>query len=212
MTSVPGVDHPEIDGEAQVTLPGRGVTVSARVEYVADDSVVVRPSVSDFVQQSVVVVGDLVEVFWKAPEDFRSLPAEVTGVDRGAVVRWRLRATGPSGVSQRRGAVRARVTLPVEVGLSSLDLSGETVDLSENGARVALDGFGMVPEKGTTMDVRVGLEDEELAVRAEAVRVQTRGARWFMSLRFLATDEKDQDRLRRRVFRALREERARLND
>jgi c-di-GMP-binding flagellar brake protein YcgR len=33
-----------------------------------------------------------------------------------------------------------------------------------------------------------------------------------MSIRFLTIEERDQDRVRRRVFQALREERARLND
>jgi c-di-GMP-binding flagellar brake protein YcgR len=37
-----------------------------------------------------------------------------------------------------------------------------------------------------------------------------RGARWMLSLSFLRIEEKDQDRIRRRVFQALREERARL--
>jgi c-di-GMP-binding flagellar brake protein YcgR len=40
------------------------------------------------------------------------------------------------------------------------------------------------------------------------VRTQARGARWVMSIRFVDVQEKDQDRVRRRVFQALREERA----
>jgi c-di-GMP-binding flagellar brake protein YcgR len=40
------------------------------------------------------------------------------------------------------------------------------------------------------------------------VRTQARGARWVMSIRFVDIQEKDQDRVRRRVFQALREERA----
>jgi c-di-GMP-binding flagellar brake protein YcgR len=38
---------------------------------------------------------------------------------------------------------------------------------------------------------------------------RVRGARWTLSLRFPALPEKEQDRLRRRVFRAMREDRAR---
>ena len=37
MTSVPGVDHPEEQTEAEVTLTGRGISVSSRVEVVQDD-------------------------------------------------------------------------------------------------------------------------------------------------------------------------------
>jgi c-di-GMP-binding flagellar brake protein YcgR len=44
------------------------------------------------------------------------------------------------------------------------------------------------------------------------VRTQARGAQWIMSIRFLDIQEKDQDRVRRRVFQALREERARKAD
>ena len=44
------------------------------------------------------------------------------------------------------------------------------------------------------------------------VRTQARGARWVMSIRFTDIQEKDQDRVRRRVFQALREERAKRAD
>jgi PilZ domain len=212
MTSVPGVDHPEVEGEAEITLTGRGISVSARVEAVYDDNVVVRPSAGEFVDQVVVAVGNPVEIFWKAPEDTRALPAEVTGVEHGAVLRWRLRTTGPAEVSQRRGAVRGRVKVPVEAGYGSFELKGETADLSEAGTRLVMEGFGMLPDNGTTMDLQIQLEDGVLKVKAEVVRVVARGATWTMSMRFLGIEERDQDRIRRRVFQALREERARLND
>src|SRR6476646_363222 len=95
----------------------------------------VRPSVSEVVDQVVVKVGDVVELFWKAGESQRALPAEITDVDQGVVIRWRMRATGPAAVSQRRMAVRGRVTAPVVASYSSIDLKGETVDLSEAGLR-----------------------------------------------------------------------------
>ncbi|MCV2491199.1 PilZ domain-containing protein [Geodermatophilus sp. YIM 151500] len=212
MTSVPGIDHPEEQSEAHVSLTGRGVSVSARVEMVQNDTVVLRPSAGDFVEQAVVSVGSVVELFWKGQDDFRTAPAEVTAVEQGAVLRWRLRMTGPAEVSQRRTAVRGRVVLPLEAGLGSLELTGETADLSENGARLLLEGFGMLPEAGSTMDLRIDLESGPLQVKAEVVRVQARGARWSMSVRFPDIAEKDQDRVRRRVFQALREERARLSD
>src|SRR5919112_4475994 len=96
MTSVPGVDHPVEQTEAEVTLTGRGISVSARVEVVQNEFVSVRPSVSEFVDQVVVKVGDVVELFWKTDDAQRALPAEVTAIDQGAVIRWRLRATGPA--------------------------------------------------------------------------------------------------------------------
>src|SRR3954468_12458471 len=82
MTSVPGVDHPEERTEAEITLTGRGVSVAARVEVVQNDRISVRPSVGEFVEQVVVKVGDVVEIFWKHDEGQRALPAEVTAVDQ----------------------------------------------------------------------------------------------------------------------------------
>src|SRR5687768_18061977 len=112
MTSVPGVDHPEEQTEAEVTLSGRGISVSTRVEVVQNDFISVRPSVGEFVDQVVVQVGDVVEVFWKTEDAQRALPAEITEVEQGAVVRWRMRLTGPAEASQRRKAVRGRVCVP----------------------------------------------------------------------------------------------------
>jgi hypothetical protein len=212
MTSVPGVDHPEEQGEAEITLVGRGISVSSRVEFAGGGVLSVRPSVGDFADQAVARVGDRVEVFWKGPEDTRSLPAEVLEVEQGAVVRWRLQITGEAEVTQRRSAVRGRLTVPVEAGVGSIELKGETIDLSENGVRAAFDGFGMLPEPGTSIDLVVSLEDGPVRGKARVVRVQARGASWLMSLEFVNLDERDQDRVRRRVFQALREERARQND
>ena len=212
MTTVPGVDHPEEQREADVMLTGRGISVNTVVEIVTGDVIVVRPSVSSFVDQLVVTAGNDVEVYWRALEDQRMVPACVVGVENGAVVRWRLQITGAAEVSQRRKAVRARVKLPVEVGHASFELKGECVDLSEAGMRAAVDGMGFEPEPGSRVDLRLELEDGEATVKAEVVRMQSRGARWVLSLRFVDLEEREGDRFRRRVFQALREERARAND
>jgi hypothetical protein len=213
MTSEPGVDHPEEQSEAEVTLTGRGISVSTRVEFVGDGVLTVRPSVSEYVEQVVAVTGDQVEVFWKAGEETRALPAEVLQVEQGAAPRWRLQITGPSEVSQRRQAVRARVALPVEVAYSNVELTGESIDLSEAGLRVACEGYGAPPEEGATCDLVIELGDgPPVRTKGEVVRMQARGARWLLSIRFLDLPEKDGDRMRRRVFQALREERARQSD
>jgi hypothetical protein len=212
MTGEPGVDHPEEQSEAEVTLTGRGISVSTRVEFVGDGVLTVRPSVGDFVEQIVATVGDRVEVFWKSGEETRALPAEVLQADAGAAPRWRLQITGPAEVSQRRQAVRGRVSVPLEIGYGSVEITGETVDLSENGMRASAEGFGVPPEQGSTLDLVAQLEDGALRVKGEVVRVQTRGTRWLLSIRFRDLPEKEGDRVRRRVFQALREERARQTD
>jgi c-di-GMP-binding flagellar brake protein YcgR len=212
MTSVPGVDHPQEQTEAEVTLSGRGISVSARVEVVHDDVISLRPSVGEFVEQVVVQVGDTVEVFWKGEDNQLSVPAQVIEVEQGAVIRWRLRITGPAEVSQRRKAVRGRVTVPVEAEYGTVDLKGNSVDLSEAGLRAEFEGFGAPPEAGVQLLLTLSLEDGVIKTKAEVVRTQARGARWVMSIRFLNIQEKDQDRVRRRVFQALREERAKKAD
>ena len=212
MTSVPGVDHPAEQTEAEITLVGRGISVSSRVEVVHDGFIAVRPSAGEFYEQVVVKVGDAVEVFWKNEDTQRAMPAEVTEVEQGAVIRWRMRTTGPAETSQRRKAVRGRVAVPVEVEYGTIDLKGETVDLSEAGLRAEFQGFGVLPEAGSRMLLTVRLEEGAMKTRAEVVRTQARGARWVMSIRFVDISEKDQDRVRRRVFQALREERARAAD
>jgi c-di-GMP-binding flagellar brake protein YcgR len=209
MASVPGVDHPEEQTEAEIALTGRGLSVSSLVEVVQDQFISVRPSVGEYVDQVVVQVGDVVEVFWTTEEAQRALPAVITDVETGAVVRWRMRTVGPAEPSQRRQAVRGRISVQVVAGHGSIELQGETIDLSEAGLRAEFMGLGAPPEAGAVLDLVVSLDDGETRTKAEVVRTQARGARWIMSIRFLDLQEREQDRVRRRVFRALREERAR---
>jgi c-di-GMP-binding flagellar brake protein YcgR len=211
--SEPGVDHPAEQSEAEITLIGRGIAVSSRVEFVQGDVVVVRPSVGEFVEQVVVKAGDVVEVFWKNADGQRALPAEVTEVETsGVIIRWRMRATGPAEHSQRRKAVRGRVAVPVVARYVGNDLKGETVDLSEAGLRANFDGYGIPPDSGNRLDLTIRLEEGAITVKAEVVRTQAKGAVWLMSIRFISIEERDQDKIRRRVFQALREERARMAD
>ena len=92
------------------------------------------------------------------------------------------------------------------------ELVGEAIDMSENGMRALIDGWGLPPEPGMKVDLDAGPGDGSMKVVGEILRQQSRGARWLMSIRFLGLQEKDEDRLRRRVFQALREERARDKD
>lgn len=212
MTSVPGVDVPEEQTAVDVALTGRGIAVGGLAEFVGADVVVVRPDVGGFADQSVARAGDAAEIYWKGPEDQRMLPARVQQVEQGAVVRWRLEPTGPAETSQRRKAVRGRAAVPVTAGMGSIELTGKTVDLSENGMRATFDGFGVPPDAGTSLDLTIELEDGAIRTKAQVVRFQGRGASWLMSIQFVDIVERDQDRVRRRVFQALREERARQAD
>lgn len=204
-----GATRPEADTEAEVTSREHRVSVSARVEHVDAGSLVVRPSAGEFVEQQVVRVGDQVQVAWRDAVAGWALPAQVTTVERGTVPCWHLAVLGPAEELQRREAVRARLAVPVTAVVNGADLEGEVRDLSEGGVRVSLEAFGNPPPSGTVVPLTVHLEDGEITAHAEVVWHRTRGARWGVSLQFLDLPEKEQDRLRRRVFQAMREERAR---
>ncbi|MGY1690211.1 flagellar brake protein [Geodermatophilus sp. SYSU D01105] len=208
MAVVAGGVHPAVDAEAEVTLAGHQVCVSTRVEASGDTTLVLRPSSSEFVDQQVVRVGDRVEVFWRDGAGGWIMPAEVATVARGAVPRWHLAVTGPAEQTQRREAVRARVARPVVLAVNGVDLEGQSLDLSEAGTRCVVEAYGNPPLPGAGLGVTVELEDGAITTWAEVARQLTRGSRWQLSLRFVDLPEREQDRLRRRVFRALREERA----
>ena len=168
----------------------------------------VRPEGDGATWRTAVEDGDPVELYWVGAEEERTLPARIVDVEPGAEVRWHLVATGPAERSQRRSAVRARVVLPAYIPWADGQLVGETVDLSEAGARCLVDGWGLPPELGTRLQVSLTLGDEVVHLRGKLSRQQTQGGRWLLSIRFLDVAERDGDQLRRRVFRALREERA----
>jgi hypothetical protein len=212
MDVVAGDLRPGVDAEAEVTVAGHRVSVSTRVEASGDTALVVRPSSTEFVDQQVVGVGDRVEVFWRDGVGGWTVPADVAAVARGAVPRWHLTVTGPAEHTQRREAVRARVVLPVVLSVNGVDLEGQSLDLSEAGTRCVAEAYGNPPLPGANLGVTLELEDGALVARAEVARQQTRGARWQLSLRLLDLPEREQDRLRRRVFQALREERAGRTD
>jgi c-di-GMP-binding flagellar brake protein YcgR len=209
MTSVPGVDHPEEHSEAVVALSGRGIFVSSRVEAVDATSIAVSPLTAATAEPVVVRGGDAVEVLWNGMDTQRVVPAEVTDVAETPVVRWRMRITGPAQPRQRRAAVRGRIAVAVEVVCGEIVLAGRTIDLSEGGLRAEFEGTSAPPEADAELVLTLHLEDAVLRTPATVVRTQIRRDRWVMSIRFLDLPEKDQDRVRRRVFRALREERAR---
>ncbi len=207
--NTPGVDHPHRDGEVEVVLLGHRVSVSARVEAADAATVVVRPSVGGFAGQQVVRIGEEVQLVWHDAPDVRMVTAEVATVQHGAVPRWHLDVTAPAEPVQRRDAVRGRLGLPLTVTVNGAELEADVLDLSETGIRAAVDAYGPPPSPGATVAVVLQLEDGALVTPAEVVWYQVRRGRWTLSLSFTALPEKEQDRLRRRVFRALREVRAR---
>jgi hypothetical protein len=76
---------------------------------------------------------------------------------------------------------------------------------------VLVDGWGLPPEPGAPVTVGINLDGAALDVRGDIVRQQFRAVQWLLAIRFTDLSERVQDRLRRRVFQSLREERARAN-
>ena len=210
--SEPDANRPEESTQADVTLVTRGITVTASVDRSDDFVLVVRPIVHGAASEAI-KIGDPVEIYWVSGYEERTLPAKVASIDESADPSWTLRPTGPAERSQRRKSVRGRVELPIVMPWAGGLLRGLTVDLSEGGMKALVDGWGLPPESGTPAVVTLQLEDGVvLDLNAEVVWHASRGQNWLLALRFLGVEERDADTLRRRVFRALREERALIGD
>jgi hypothetical protein len=209
MTTPTAFDLPEVSTSADLTLVTKGLTVTAAIERADEYALIVRPTAGAHAREVGVKPGDPVELYWRAAYEERTLPAKITEIEDGLSPCWRLQPTGPAERSQRRKAVRAWVELPVTVTCNTAQLTGQTVDLSEAGARVVVDGWGLPPEKGTPAQVTVTLEKGFVDARATVVRHAVRGVQWELALQFQGVSQHDEDRLRQRVFQALREERSR---
>lgn len=87
-------------------------------------------------------------------------------------------------------------------------MEGRTVDLSEAGMRALMDGWGVPMDAGTTTQLTLDVDDALLHLQGEIVWTVERGAQWLLAMKFLDVPERAADLLRRRVFQALRDERA----
>jgi hypothetical protein len=100
------------------------------------------------------------------------------------------------------------VKVPVIIPWAGAQMEGTTVDLSEAGMRALMDGWGVPMEAGTTTQLTLTLDDALLHLRGEIVWSTERGAQWLMAMKFLDVPDRAADLLRKRVFQALRDERA----
>jgi hypothetical protein len=205
----PYLDRPEESAAADVTLIARGVTVTAHVELSDVSVVVVTPSGDRTGWDAAEVQpGDAIELYWVGGHEERTLAGTVSQVESGENTRWHLAVKGQAERSQRRKAVRARVSVPVIIPWAGAQMSGKTVDLSEGGMRALMDGWGVPMDPGTPSQVSLTLDDALVHLHGEIVWTVIRGAQWLMAMKFVDVPEKAADTLRRRVFQALRDERA----
>lgn len=205
----PFLDRPEETASADVTLIARGLTVTAHVEVSDVSVVVVRPTGGAPGWDSAEIQpGDAVELYWVGGHEERTLTGTVTRIEGGTEPRWHLAVSGQAERSQRRKAVRARVSVPVIIPWAGAQMEGKTVDLSEGGMRALMDGWGVPMDPGTPTQVSLELDDALVHLHGEIVWTSIRGAQWLMAMKFVDVPEKAADTLRRRVFQALRDERA----
>lgn len=198
--------RPEESGSADVTLLARGVTVTASVDVSSTGLVVVRPASDRPVEE--IQTGDRVELYWVGGQEERTLGGTISSIEDGSEPRWHIAVSGMAESSQRRKAVRARVAVDVLIPWAGGQMTGTTVDLSESGMRALMDGWGLPPEPDTMTQVSLALDDALLHLQGRIVWTSIRGAQWLLAMQFLDVPENAGDRLRRRVFQALRDERA----
>ena len=203
------LDRPEASASADVTLITRGVTVTACVESSGTGSVVVRPTGgAPGWDETPAQPGDAVELYWVGGEEERTLPGTISSVEGGDDLRWHVAVKGQAERSQRRKAVRARVEVEVIIPWAGSQMTGKTVDLSESGMRAMMDGWGAPPHPGTPSQISLAVDDALLHLHGEFIWTSIRGAQWLLAMQFHDVPDKAADLLRRRVFRALRDERA----
>lgn len=198
--------RPEVSGSADVTLVARGVTVTASVEVSSTGLVVVRPigpAAGNRIEP-----GEQVELYWVGGHEERTLGGTVSAVEGGPEARWHIAVSGTAERSQRRKAVRARVAVDVLIPWAGGQMTGSTVNLSEGGMRALMDGWGLPPAPGTASQVSLTIDDTLLHLHGGVVWTSIRGAQWLLAMQFLDVPAKAADVLRRRVFQALRDERA----
>lgn len=203
------LDRPRVSTSADVTLVSRGVTVTARVDSSDADRVVVGPAGDGpILAADTVAAGDPAELYWIGGQEEWTLAGTVAQIEEGERSRWHIAVAGPAERSQRRKAVRGRVEVPVLIPWAGAVMTGTTVDLSENGMRALMDGWGIPPEPSTPARATLTLVDSTVELVGEIVWTTIRGAQWLLAMKFLDVPEKDGDLVRRRVFQALRDERA----
>lgn len=203
------IDRPEESASADVTVISRGVTLTAHVEVSDTYVVVVRLMGGGPAGGAAEIeLGDAVELYWVGGQEERTLAGTVSQIEGGAEARWHVAVSGQAERSQRRKAVRARVDVPVIIPWAGSQMMGKTVDLSEGGMRALMDGWGLPPDPGTPSQVSLELDQALVHLHGVIVWTSIRGAQWLLAMKFNDVPEKASDLLRRRVFQALRDERA----
>jgi hypothetical protein len=209
----PGIDYPEDRTVLDVKAVSRDDVLTSFVEEATGGELVLSVGEDSSRRRVRLEPGETLELVWRGPEELRAVPAELLEVRAGESPTWRVRIAGPSSRGQRRAAVRAPLTVPVQVVAGGERRAGTTLDLSEGGTHCLLQGD---PDKtgalevGSVVHVTVDLDGRAVTTKAEVTRRHPReDRRPELSLRFIGLAERDEDDIRRRVFAELRDLRTR---
>ncbi len=212
--AIPGIDHPEDRSVLDIKASSRADVLTSFVEQASSSELVVTVGEDAQRRRVRLDTGEHLELIWRGPEELRSVPAQLVEVVTGDSPTWRLKIVGPASRGQRRSAVRAPMSVPMELTAGGQVLPGTTIDLSEGGTHCLLTGkagtAGPEIEVGGVLDVVVDLDGHRLATKAEVIRRHPReDDHTELSLRFVGLGEKREDLIRRHVFAALRDLRSR---
>lgn len=202
--SVFGRDRPERGSSLHVVLDGVPLVstagASSEVELVAEVPMTRsgrRPRLA---------LGTELQVSWGWRDKVRTRPYRV--VDVVSTVSghpsWRLSPLSPSVEGTRRAVPRHSLALPAVLVLEESRWSGQTVDLSVAGVRLAFPpvtsaAVGDLPEPGTAGELALLLDGERVAVPVSVVRasVLPDGTR---DVRVFVTGDLDEQRVKLRDF------------
>ena len=223
MLGQPDRDYPVAGTVLDLIPTSHSDTYLSWTEDVGGDELVVSAPKDSSLRPVSVQVGEQIDLVWSSSGELRCLPMVLASIEQSEQPRWRLRRVGVVKRGQRRDAVRAPLTLPVELRAGPALFRATTVDLSEGGLRCVLerarrstlaaggDTAGQAPpEPGDVVRVAAMLPDASITCLAEVARRHPRDdARVELSVRFIGLQEHQQDLIRKQVFTRLRELRQR---
>ncbi|WP_346621002.1 PilZ domain-containing protein [Blastococcus montanus] len=149
MADSAGVDYPEPRAVVDLLVTSKGDVLLSWVEAAGDAEIVVTVGEDRSKRRVRLEPGEHVEVVWRGPEELRSRPTELVATQLDPP-QWRLRPVGPATRGQRRSAVRAPLSVQVQMTVGSEVLQGSTLDISEGGMRALFGPLGTADRAALT--------------------------------------------------------------
>ena len=220
----PGHDQPALGAVLELVPTSSPDTLVSWMEGLGDGHIAVSAPKDSSQRLVRLPLGEQLDLVWSSEGQLRSLPVVLTSIEDGAKPCWHLRPAGAIRRGQRRQAVRAPITMPINLGVEPARIRGTALDLSEGGLRCVLEierppdlsasSSRVVAEPalgvGEVVRLTAGLPDLTINCLAEITRHHPRtDGRRELSTRFIGLTEHEQDAIRALVFARLRQLRQR---